>query len=87
MILTVIAGILGIILGVIFNTFINKLNITLKNTYLVQIFGGNTLKTVITSSNITKCIILSVILGIIGWIYPVKISLDVSPVQAMQRGL
>lgn len=87
MILTVIAGILGIILGVIFNAFINKLNITLKNTYLVQIFGGNTLKTVITSSNITKCIILSVILGIIGWIYPVKISLDVSPVQAMQRGL
>ncbi|MCQ2585360.1 MAG: ABC transporter permease [Treponema sp.] len=87
MILTILAGILGIFLGFIFNFLINKLNITLTNTYLVQIFGGNTLKTIITVSNIIKCLILSVILGIIGWIYPVKISMDVSPVQAMQRGM
>ena len=87
MILTVLAGILGILLGLFFNLLINKLNITLTNTYLIQIFGGNTLKTIITASNIVKCLVLSVVLGIIGWIYPVKISMDVSPVQAMQRGI
>ena len=87
MILTVLAGILGILLGLFFNLLINKLNITLTNTYLIQIFGGNTLKTIITAPNIVKCLVLSVVLGIIGWIYPVKISMDVSPVQAMQRGI
>lgn len=87
MILTVLAGILGILLGLFFNLLINKLNITLTNTYLIQIFGGNTLKTIITAPNIVKCLVLSVVLGIIGWIYPVKISIDVSPVQAMQRGI
>lgn len=87
MILTIISGFFGIILGIIFNYLINKLNITLTNTYLIQIFGGSTLKTIITASNIVKCLVLSVILGIIGWIYPVKISMDVSPVQAMQKGM
>jgi len=85
--LTLLAGVLGFGLGCVFNFLINIANISFSNTYLIQIFGGSTLKITITISNFIKCIGLSIVLGIIGWIYPVKISLDVSPVQAMQRGL
>ncbi len=83
--LTITAGILGCILGIIFNSILNSFGITFDNIYLIQIFGGTVLKTSITASNIIKCMLLSVILGIIGWIYPVKISMEVSPVVAMQK--
>lgn len=83
--LTISAGILGCILGAILNSILNSFNITFSNIYLIQIFGGSVLKTSITASNTIKCILLSIILGIIGWIYPVKISMEVSPVVAMQK--
>lgn len=87
MIINILAGILGIFLGLVSVYIINSLNLRLTNTYLIQIFGGNILKAVISFSNILVCLGLSFILGVIGWLYPVKISMDVNPVQAMQRGI
>ncbi|MCF0242578.1 MAG: FtsX-like permease family protein [Treponema sp.] len=85
--LTITAGIIGFLIGLLWNWILNKLHITFSNTYLIQLFGGSVLQTEITFSNFIKCMALSVALGFIGWIYPVKVSMEVSPVQAMQRSI
>ena len=83
-ILTLTAGILGCILGVLFNSILSGLNITFTNTYLMQLFGGATLKTVVTFSNILRTMIISLILAVLGWFYPVSLALKTSPVAAMR---
>lgn len=82
--LTVTAGLIGIILGYIGNGILVNANITFTNQYLVQLFGGNCLRTVVTQSNILMAMGLSLLLAVIGWLYPVHIALDTSPVVAME---
>ena len=82
--LTVTAGILGCILGYIINAILLKTGIHINNMYLAQLFGGNTLSTVITVKNISMCMALSILLAFIGWLYPVYIALHASPIEAMR---
>lgn len=81
--LTITAGILGCILGCIGNSILVHANITFNNSYLIQLFGGTVLRTKVTLQNITSGMILSLLLAVIGWLYPVHIALDTSPVEAM----
>lgn len=85
-ILTITAGIIGCILGSIASAFISSMNIHLGNSFLVQLFGSDTLSFSVSILNILESIALSVVLGLIGWIYPVHMALKVSPVRAMQGG-
>ena len=82
--LTITAGILGCILGVIGNLFLSNGSIHFGNTYLIQLFGGDTLRTVVRPSNILSGMLLSFILAIVAWLYPVRIALGTSPVAAME---
>lgn len=82
--LTITAGILGCILGVIGNSFLSNGSIHFSNTYLVQLFGGDTLRAVVRLPNILSGMALSLILAVVAWLYPVKIALNTSPVAAME---
>ena len=82
--LTITAGILGCLLGVIGNFFLSNGSIHFSNTYLVQLFGGDTLKAVVRLPNIASGMLLSLILAFVAWLYPVKIALNTSPVAAME---
>ncbi len=82
--LTITAGILGCVLGVIGNSFLSNGSIHFGNTYLIQLFGGDTLQTVVRPSNIFGGLLLSFALAIVAWIYPVRIALGTSPVAAME---
>lgn len=81
--LTITAGIIGCILGTIGNSILVNANITFSNSYLVQLFGGTVLRTKVTLQNIFSGMGLSLLLAVIGWLYPVHIALDTSPVEAM----
>ena len=85
LLLTITAGILGCVLGVIGNHLIVSANITFSNSYLIQLFGGTQLNPIVTMSNIIKGMCLSFVLAIIGWCYPVHIALGTSPVVAMEH--
>ena len=85
-ILTITAGIVGCILGSVASTLISSMNLHLGNSFLVQLFGSDTLKFSVSILNILESIALSVVLGLVGWIYPVHMALKVSPVRAMQGG-
>ncbi len=82
--LTVAAGILGCVLGAVGNCFLSNGSIHFTNSYLIQLFGGDTLKTVVRFSNIMSGLLLSLILAFVAWIYPVNIALNTSPVAAME---
>lgn len=82
--LTITAGILGCVLGVIGNSFLSNGSIQFGNSYLIQLFGGDTLQTVVRASNIMGGILLSFILALVAWLYPVRIALNTSPVAAME---
>ncbi|MCR5386656.1 MAG: ABC transporter permease [Treponema sp.] len=83
--LTITAGILGCILGVLGNQLLVCAKITFSNSYLIQLFGGTQLKTSVTALNLLSGMCLSLLLAVIGWLYPVHIALDTSPVVAMEH--
>lgn len=82
--LTILAGIFGCVIGVIGNSILSGGTVTFSNPYLVQLFGGTTLNTVVSASNIFWGMALSLVLAFVAWIYPVQIALGTSPVVAME---
>ena len=87
LILTLSAGILGCLLGTAVNAFITHHGIHLANTFLIQLFGGSTIQTIITVANVARCMLLSVILAFVGAVYPMHIALKCNPVTAMRGAL
>ena len=84
MIMAFIAGILGCILGVIAANIVSAIHVTFSNSFLVQLFGGTVLHTVVKISNLCSAFLLSIFIGLIAWIYPLINALHVNPVEAMQ---
>ncbi|WP_257225372.1 ABC transporter permease [Treponema parvum] len=82
--ITFVAGILGCLIGSLASFLLTRAHIAFSNSFLIQLFGGNTLAAKITFSNLRNSLGMSLILGVIGWIYPVRAALSISPVQAIQ---
>lgn len=83
--ITVTAGILGCILGYFGNQILLNSKITFSNTFLIQLFGGEQLNSVVTLANLVRGMLLSFVLAVFAWFYPVHIALDTSPVVAMEH--
>ena len=83
--LTVTSGIIGCILGCFFALLLQKAQIGISNTYLMQLFGGKTLTFAITASNAIQNLVLSLVLAVVGCVYPVRVALKATPVEAMRR--
>lgn len=84
--LTLSAGVIGVLLGSVICFAVSSVNIHFHNSFLIQLFGSDTLDFSVSFMTILKALGLSVILGFLGWIYPVRNALKVSPVKAMQGG-
>lgn len=82
--LALTSGVLGTAVSFLLCFVINKIQITFTNSFIVQLFGGSVLHTSITESNILSVFILVLVLGFVGWVYPVATALKITPVQAMQ---
>ena len=82
--LTITSGIIGVLAGSGICRLITRAHIVLKNSFLIQLFGGSALEVFVTPSNVLKLFILVITLGVIGWIYPVINAVRISPVRAMQ---
>lgn len=83
--LTITSGIIGCLLGCLFTFMLQKAHIGISNTYLAQLFGGKTLTAAITASNAIQNLALSVVLAVVGCVYPVSVALRATPVEAMRR--
>lgn len=83
LILALAAGLLGLVLGSFLSRLVLASHITFTNTFLIQLFGGNQLVTVVKVASLIKCFMVSLVLGMVAWIYPVHTALSTSPVTAM----
>lgn len=81
--LTISGGILGTSTGVWAASYITKLHITFSNSFLIQLFGSEALAITVTPHNMLTMAGISILLGLVGWIYPVITALRVTPVKAM----
>ena len=86
LILSVIAGITGIICGAIFIGWINSLSFVIPNELVASLLGGNILNLTFIPSVAFFSFILAVILGIIVSIYPIHITLKIKPIEAVRQG-
>ncbi len=82
--MTLTSGVIGVLAGMWGCRIITKANIVFHNSFLIQLFGGDALNIFVTGANVGKMFLLVVLLGLIGWIYPVITAMKVSPVVAMQ---
>lgn len=80
------SGIAGSLLGIALAHAIAAMGIPLANTFLVQLFGGTRLTAIITASNIARSLLMTLAIGVLGWIYPIRAALGINPVTAMQGG-
>ncbi len=85
MLLTISASFLGILLGIIICLLVSVNGIAIKNELFINLFGGETIRPVITLSGIAINIIMAFIVGALAWIYPVSIAMHISPVSVMGK--
>lgn len=84
--LTLTSGVIGCIAGQIVAVLITKAHIVFHNSLLTQLFGSSALVVSLSLTNILQMFGLCVILGLLGWCYPVMTALKINPVVAMQGG-
>jgi putative ABC transport system permease protein len=77
------AGVLGIAAGALLMGLVNLLQIHLSNPVLQALFGGTRLAGRLSAALIANHIILSLVLGLVSVIYPLRKCLKIAPVKAM----
>lgn len=79
------AGLLGVGLGVGVSLFLQAHPFRLENPFLIQLFGGTDLIPRISFPRTVLSWVVAIGMGLLGWIYPVRVALRVEPRQAMER--
>lgn len=83
-IMTLTSWVIGIFIGIGMSNLITKIGIQFNNSFLIQLFGSDALLVKVIPSNVLKLLVLVILLGVVGWIYPVITAVKVNPVKAMQ---
>ncbi len=82
-VLSLAAGIGGILLGIAAIGVFNKIPLSFSNQILILLFGGTSLHPEISIGNLIVSVIAALVLGTIAWIYPVRLALHIQPVRAI----
>jgi ABC-type antimicrobial peptide transport system permease subunit len=77
------AGVLGIAAGAMLVAVVNLLQIRLSNPVLQALFGGTRLAGRLSAALIRDHILLSLALGLVAVVYPLRKCLKIVPVKAM----
>jgi putative ABC transport system permease protein len=81
--ITVIAGAVGIALGIAVTLALGAAGIPADNDFLAVIYGGSTLRPTISAGPFAQVLALILFIGLTAWIYPVRLALKVSPLKAI----
>jgi putative ABC transport system permease protein len=83
--ITVVFGIAGMAVGSLVIGVFNVVGLSASNLFFQILFGGSTLKPILSISSLFISLFIVAIIGVIASLYPVSVALRISPVQAMQR--
>ena len=85
-ILSVTAGIAGIIAGSIFINWLNSLSLEISNELVASLLGGSVLTLEFIPHIALFSFLLAVLFGIIASVYPIYITLRIEPMEAVRQG-
>ena len=85
--LTVVSALAGVLLGSALVLILDRIGLQFNNQLLMLLFGGNRLHPDISGGNILVSVIAAVVLGVIAWVYPVRLALRIPPVRAIQAAV
>ena len=81
-----IAGVAGILGGLIFIQLVNSLGLNINNDLLASILNSKVLHIEFTGYIALYSFLIAVVLGLVSTIYPIEIAVRIEPVVAVQRG-
>ena len=81
--MTLASGIAGVLLGIMAVGLLDRISLQFRNQILILLFGGASLHPGISGWNIVVSIIAAFVLGLIAWVYPVRLALRIQPVRAI----
>jgi putative ABC transport system permease protein len=84
--LTLLSGAAGILAGFGVVIFLDLVPLHFRNQILILLFGGASLHLAISVWNTALSIAASLAVGMIAWIYPVRMALRIQPVRAIHAG-
>jgi ABC-type lipoprotein release transport system permease subunit len=85
-ILAFLAGILGIIAGMLCINIINSLEVSIPNTLIASLLGGTVLTIEFLPSVAVLSLGVSLVLGVLASLYPVETAVRIEPVVAVRQG-
>ena len=83
--ITVVFGVIGMALGTAIVAVFNTVGIQTSSLFLKILFGGDTLKPVLSIASLFTSLGVVAVIGVIASLYPASVALGIAPVQAMQR--
>ena len=83
-VLTLFAGLVGVLAGFALVGILGRAPLRYSNQILVLLFGGTSLRPVISGSNAAYSLLSALVLGLVAWIYPVRLALRIQPVTAIR---
>lgn len=81
--LTLLSGCAGILAGFALVSVLNRVPLRFNNQILVLLFGGTSLRPGISGWNAAVSVLAAVVLGLVAWVYPVRLALRIQPVRAI----
>jgi putative ABC transport system permease protein len=82
---TVLGAVVGVALGGVVAFLIGRTGIRLTNSLLVSLFGGATLRPSMSLGDAFLYLAVALAMGAVAWIYPVRLVLRCTPLQAMNK--
>ncbi len=83
--ITVLFGVVGIGIGALAIGLLNVIGIPPSNIFFEVLFGGSTLRPVLSLVSVVTSLGVVTIIGLVASLYPTSVALGFSPVRAMQR--
>ena len=83
--LSITAGLGGVLLGALLIGIIKGIGIQSSNVFFEILFGGTTLRPVLSLSSVFWSLVSTVGIGVLSSLYPTAVALRISPVRAMQK--
>jgi len=84
--LTIIAGSIGILGGAFFLKWVNSIGLEIPNELIISLLGGQVLSLGFIPQVAVSSIILAVALGIIVSVYPMEFTVRIQPIEAVRQG-
>jgi putative ABC transport system permease protein len=83
MILMLAYGLAGIALGGAASVILGRSGIQVSNQFMATLFGSHTLEPMFTVGGALYHVAIAVLIGALGWVYPVRLALRIQPIRAI----